>query len=89
MITGNYDRIGDIHGHAEVLHRLLREMDHRDDGGAFAETSRRFIRDDDGNLDALAGANFGLCNLIFGRVFLVVCRHSNICGRSRRPNCSI
>jgi hypothetical protein len=29
MITGNYDIIGDIHGHAEVLLRLLREMDYR------------------------------------------------------------
>jgi hypothetical protein len=35
MITDNYDLIGDIHGHAQVLRRLLREMEYRDDDGVF------------------------------------------------------
>ena len=32
MTTRKYDVIGDIHGHAEVLRRLLRAMDYREDG---------------------------------------------------------
>jgi hypothetical protein len=43
MITDNYDLIGDIHGHAEVLLRLLREMDYRDDDGVFRHPDRRVI----------------------------------------------
>jgi diadenosine tetraphosphatase ApaH/serine/threonine PP2A family protein phosphatase len=43
MITGNYDLIGDIHGHAEVLRRLLRKMGYRDDDGVFRHPDRRAI----------------------------------------------
>ncbi len=43
MITGNYDLIGDIHGHAEVLRRLLREMDYREDDGVFRHPDRQVI----------------------------------------------
>jgi hypothetical protein len=43
MITGKYDLIGDIHGHAEVLRRLLRKMDYRDDDGVFRHPDRRVI----------------------------------------------
>jgi hypothetical protein len=43
MTTGNYDLIGDIHGHAEVLRRLLREMDYRDDSGVFRHPDRQVI----------------------------------------------
>jgi hypothetical protein len=43
MITGSYDLIGDIHGHAEVLRRLLREMDYREDDGVFRHPDRQVI----------------------------------------------
>jgi hypothetical protein len=43
MITGKYDVIGDIHGHADVLRRLLREMDYRDDDGVFRHPERQVI----------------------------------------------
>jgi hypothetical protein len=43
MINGNYDVIGDIHGHAEVLCRLLREMGYRDDDGVFLHPDRQVI----------------------------------------------
>lgn len=43
MITDNYDLIGDIHGHAQVLRRLLREMDYREDDGVFRHPDRRVI----------------------------------------------
>ncbi|MGE9010681.1 metallophosphoesterase [Leptospira interrogans] len=43
MIKGRYDVIGDIHGHAEVLRRLLRKMEYRDDGGMFGHPDRRVI----------------------------------------------
>jgi hypothetical protein len=43
MIAGKYDLIGDIHGHAEVLRRLLRRMDYRYDDGAFRHPDRRVI----------------------------------------------
>jgi hypothetical protein len=43
MITGNYDVIGDIHGHAEVLQRLLRQMDYRDEDGVFRHRDRQAI----------------------------------------------
>ncbi len=43
MIAGNYDLIGDIHGHAEVLSSLLRKMDYRDDDGVFRHADRRVI----------------------------------------------
>jgi diadenosine tetraphosphatase ApaH/serine/threonine PP2A family protein phosphatase len=43
MMAGNYDLIGDIHGHAEVLRRLLKEMNYRDDDGVFRHPSRQVI----------------------------------------------
>ncbi len=43
MTTRNYDIIGDIHGHAEVLHRLLQKMDYREDDGVFRHPDRRVI----------------------------------------------
>jgi hypothetical protein len=43
MITGNYDIIGDVHGHAEVPLRLLHQMDYRDEGGVFRHADRQVI----------------------------------------------
>jgi len=43
MITGNYDIIGDIHGHAEVLIRLLKEMGYHADDGIFRHPDRKVI----------------------------------------------
>jgi Calcineurin-like phosphoesterase len=43
MITGNYDVIGDIHGYAEVLQRLLRQMGYCEDGGVFRHPDRQVI----------------------------------------------
>ena len=43
MTTLNYDLIGDIHGHAEVLRRLLHEMEYCDDDGAFRHPDRKVI----------------------------------------------
>src|ERR1700722_19744994 len=43
MIKGKYDLIGDIHGHAKVLRRLLSRMGYRDDGGVFRHPDRRVI----------------------------------------------
>jgi hypothetical protein len=43
MINGNYDVIGDIHGHAKVLRRLLRVMDYREDDGVFRHRDRQVI----------------------------------------------
>jgi hypothetical protein len=44
MITGKYDVISDIHGHAEELRRLLREMDYREDDGVSRHRDRRQAR---------------------------------------------
>jgi hypothetical protein len=43
MITGNYDLIGDVHGHAQVLRRLLRQMDYREEEGFFRHPDRQAI----------------------------------------------
>lgn len=43
MTTAGYDIIGDIHGHAEVLRRLLQKMDYREDGGVFRHPDRQVI----------------------------------------------
>lgn len=43
MTTKNYDIIGDIHGHAEALRRLLQKMDYREDGGVFRHPDRQVI----------------------------------------------
>jgi hypothetical protein len=50
MIKDKYDVVGDIHGHAEVLRRLLRKMGYRDEKlllllGQIAPESTRRIRD--------------------------------------------
>jgi hypothetical protein len=43
MINSKYDVIGDVHGHAEVLNRLLRELGYCDDNGVFRHPDRRVI----------------------------------------------
>jgi hypothetical protein len=43
MNKSGYDIIGDVHGHAEVLCRLLWRMGYRDDGGVFGHSDRRVI----------------------------------------------
>jgi hypothetical protein len=43
MINCKYDVIGDIHGHAEVLRRLLLQMDYREEEGVFRHPDRRVI----------------------------------------------
>jgi hypothetical protein len=42
-MTGNYDLIGDIHGHAEVLRRLLRAMDYHIEDGIHRHRHRQAI----------------------------------------------
>ncbi|QEN91115.1 metallophosphoesterase [Labrys sp. KNU-23] len=39
----NYDVIGDIHGHADALHRLLARLDYRERDGAYRHASRKAI----------------------------------------------
>ncbi|MDT3381929.1 metallophosphoesterase [Labrys neptuniae] len=39
----NYDVIGDIHGHADALHRLLARLDYRERDGAYRHASRKVI----------------------------------------------
>ncbi|WP_245197250.1 metallophosphoesterase [Labrys sp. LIt4] len=39
----NYDVIGDIHGHADALHRLLTKLDYRERDGAYRHSDRRAI----------------------------------------------
>ncbi|WP_202908495.1 metallophosphoesterase [Labrys sp. WJW] len=39
----NYDVIGDIHGHADALHRLLARLDYRERDGAHRHASRSVI----------------------------------------------
>ena len=43
MTKEKYDLIGDVHGHADVLRRLLLEMDYREVDGAFRHADRRVI----------------------------------------------
>jgi predicted MPP superfamily phosphohydrolase len=43
MINGKYDVIGDIHGHADVLRRLLLQMDYREEEGVFRHPDRQVI----------------------------------------------
>jgi len=43
MIAGKYDVIGDIHGHAEELRRLLQDMGYSEDDGVFRHRDRRVI----------------------------------------------
>lgn len=42
-MTDKYDIIGDIHGHAEILRRLLQKMDYRIIDGVFSHPDRRVI----------------------------------------------
>jgi hypothetical protein len=42
-MINKYDVIGDIHGHAEVLRRLLRQMDYHEEDGAFRHPDRQVI----------------------------------------------
>ena len=39
----NYDIIGDIHGHAEALRALLKDMGYRDHGGAWRHADRQAV----------------------------------------------
>jgi hypothetical protein len=43
MTENNFDVIGDIHGHAEVLRHLLHEMNYREQNGVFRHPTRRTI----------------------------------------------
>jgi hypothetical protein len=43
MPETNFDVIGDIHGHAAVLRRLLQKLDYREHDGAFHHPNRRVI----------------------------------------------
>lgn len=43
MLSSHYDVIGDIHGHADALHRLLAKLGYREHGGAYAHASRRAV----------------------------------------------
>jgi hypothetical protein len=38
-----YDLIGGIHGHSDVLRRLLLQMDYREEGGIFRHPTRKVI----------------------------------------------
>jgi hypothetical protein len=43
-MTGHgYDLVGDIHGHADALHRLLRELDYAEVEGVFRHPERQMI----------------------------------------------
>ena len=39
----NYDIIGDIHGHAEALRALLKDIGYRDHGGAWRHADRQAV----------------------------------------------
>jgi hypothetical protein len=43
LIEQGYDLVGDIHGHADALHRLLRQLGYADSEGAFRHPARRMI----------------------------------------------
>jgi hypothetical protein len=43
MTARKYDIIGDVHGHAEVLRRLLRAMGYPDGDGVFRHSERQVI----------------------------------------------
>ena len=43
MPEQNYDIIGDVHGHADALRRLLIELDYREIEGAFRHDARKVI----------------------------------------------
>ena len=43
MTGQGYDLVGDIHGHADALHRLLRELDYAEVEGVFRHPVRQMI----------------------------------------------
>ncbi|WP_084777292.1 metallophosphoesterase [Bradyrhizobium sp.] len=43
MTIQGYDLVGDIHGHADALHRLLRRLDYEVIDGAFRHSARQMI----------------------------------------------
>jgi hypothetical protein len=43
MSIQGYDLVGDIHGHADALHRLLRELDYSEVEGLFRHPLRKMI----------------------------------------------
>jgi hypothetical protein len=43
MTVQGYDLVGDIHGHADALHRLLRALDYVEIGGVFRHPERQMI----------------------------------------------
>jgi hypothetical protein len=43
MTVKGYDLVGDIHGHADALHRLLRELDYSEVEGLFRHPQRKMI----------------------------------------------
>ena len=43
MTVQGYDLVGDIHGHADALNRLLRELDYAEIEGIFRHPERQII----------------------------------------------
>ncbi len=43
MTVQGYDLVGDIHGHVDALHRLLRELDYAEVEGVFRHPERQMI----------------------------------------------
>jgi hypothetical protein len=43
MTVQGYDLVGDVHGHADALHRLLRELDYAEVKGVFRHPERQMI----------------------------------------------
>jgi hypothetical protein len=43
MTVQGYDLVGDIHGHADALHRLLRALDYVEIEGVFRHPERHMI----------------------------------------------
>jgi Calcineurin-like phosphoesterase len=43
MTVQGYDLVGDIHGHADALHRLLRELDYAEIEGVFRHPKRQMV----------------------------------------------
>ena len=41
MTIQGYDLVGDIHGHADALYRLLRELDYTEIDGVFRHSERQ------------------------------------------------
>jgi hypothetical protein len=43
MTFQGYDLVGDVHGHADTLHRLLRKLDYTEIEGIFRHLKRQMI----------------------------------------------